>query len=205
MTTTETRMDDDVNKFEEFDRVDVADGTPADEVAELISEQFHDPTVTRVVAVFENDICEFDASDIGNIRAVDNAVHGMIRETPDVETIEQIRIRGKPWLADRIREIASMRNGGEATLHYESRFGGAVSKTIQVSEAGVEPAEEPYGVEREDERLDMAAAFGYKEDAEFVLIAQANGGLQVLMNDTRIVEPGTIPRFEVHTEEETNE
>lgn len=188
------------DEYETFEKVDVPDGASAEQVAELISEQFHDPNVTAVVTVFGDDVVEFDASDIGSITAVEGQVHGMIRETPDVESIEQLRVRSKPWLSDRISEIASMRNDTEATLHYDSRFGGDVSKTITIEEVGVEQAEAPHGLELDEERVDMAAAFGYKQDAEFAVLAQSNGGVQVLMNDTKIVEPGTVPRFEVQDE-----
>jgi hypothetical protein len=204
---------DNPDDFEQFESIDVPDDPTAVEIADLLAEQFHDPTVTRVVAAFEEQVVEFDASDIGNIEAIDGVVHGMIRETPDVSTIEQVSVRRKPWLTERLDELAEASVGDTLRLNYESRFGGDVTKDIHVSRTLVETDAEPHGyagweppegADVEDEpNLDVAAVVGHLEDAEFNVLVQTNGGVQLLMNETRIVEPGTIPQFEVVTNDDS--
>ena len=207
MATTES-MDNDEPDYEQFNTVEMSDSPSAEEIAERISEQFHDPAVTAVVTVYEDDVVEFDASDIGSITVIEGCVHGMIRQSPTADTFEEMRVRSKPWLADRLDEIASMSKGDTVTLYYHSRFGGTVEKDVTISETTVEGARQPYGYEGrqteedgEQVNIDLAAAFGHKNDAEFGLMAQSNGGVNLLMNDTRIVEPGTVPRFEVNDDD----
>lgn len=196
MATTE------YDNFERFTNADVPDDPTAEAVASRISEQFYDPTVTAVVAVFEDDVVEFDASDIGLIQAVDGRVHGMIRESPSADTIEEIRVRSKPWLTERFAEVLGVEAGDTLTLHYDSRFGNEVDKAITVEEVAVERADKPYGYEWDgiEGNVDVVAVFGFREGNDFGLMLQTNGGVNLLMNDTRIVEPGTIPTFEVNND-----
>lgn len=177
----------------------MTDDALAADVAEAINEAFTDPEVTGVVAVFEDDIVEFDASDIGNIQAIHGTVHGMIRETPEMDTFEELRVRSKPWLAERLTELEELEAGDTVVLDYVSRFGSSVQKEITISDVEAEYTDKPYGLDVGcyDANLDMVAAFGFKDEAEFGLMAQSNGGVNILMNDTRVIEPGTYPTFEV--------
>lgn len=185
--------------FETFTTDEVSDEPTASEVAAAISTAFNRPEVTRVIAVFEEDAVEFDASDIGQIHALHGAVHGMIRETPSIDSFDGLRIREKPWITDRLDEMREMEVGATVRVRYQSRFGNEVEKTITLSDVDIQMTKPPYGYDIGDEQanLDMVAAFGFDEGDEFALMAQSNGGVNVLMNDTRVIEPGTFPTFEV--------
>lgn len=199
MTETAT-MDADEPDYEAFEQVEPPDEPTAEQLADVISEQFYDPTVTAVVALHEDGVVEYDASDIGSIHAVENRVDGFVRNGQPAGTIEELRVRSKPWLTDRMGELMGTEPGESLTLDYLSRFGGDVEKDITVDDVQAEPAQEPYGypVTVDDDQtvnLDVVAVFGHREGAEYSLMAQSNGGVQMLMNDTRIVEPGTVPAF----------
>lgn len=191
------------DEYEQFSVVEVSDDASAEEAAELISEQFHDPRTTAVVAEFEDDVAEFDASDIGSIQAMDGAVHGMIRESPPVETLENLRVRSKPWLTSRVEPLLGVGEGDTLVLGYDSRFGKTVEREITVTEAGIERSPKPYGFETEqiEGNVDLVAVFGFRDGDEYGVMLQANGGVNVLMNDTRIIEPGTVPSFGVNNDD----
>ncbi len=185
--------------YDEFDMLGVPDDASAAEAAEMISEQFYDPHTTAVVAEFEDDVTRFDASDIGSIQARDGCVFGMLRASPPVETLESVRVRSKPWLASRASALLAVDEDDTIVLDYDSRFGNTVEREVTVTETAVERAPKPYGFETEqvEGNVDMAAVFGFREGDEYSVMLQSNGGINVLMNDTRIIEPSTVPTFEV--------
>jgi len=189
--------------FERFTTEAVSDDPTASEVAAAISEAYTRPEVTRVIAVFEGDVVEFPPSDIGSISATDGKVSGLFSETPSVDSFVELRTREKSWITDRLAEMLEMDADDAVKIAYQSRFGSEVEKTITVSEVDVQHTDPPFGYDAglEGEHVDMVAVFGFDGGDEFDMMAQSNSGVSVLLNDTRVVEPGTYPLFEVRDNE----
>jgi len=199
--------------YETYSMVELAGDPTASELARQLVELFADPTVVTVMLHFAGDgsderVVEFGEQDIGSIGTSQDRVTGTLRETPPVEELAEIRTCRRPWLADLFDAVVPLTPEAELRLQYTSRFGGEVVKTMVVVEREYEFRPKPFGYTADSDEsvieghnVRSAALFGYAGEAEIAAMVHANGGMNILMNGTQVVEPGTVPAFELVGEE----
>ena len=192
-TTKEREM-----KYETFETVEIPEEPTAEDIVRLVNEQFTNPEVIEVVASFEHGMVEFDISHAGALIVSDGGVESLLLDIPDPETLEDLRVRKKPWLSDVLEELSGAVAGDILKVEYVSRFGDSektTEKSVSVEEVIREYTDEPYGYG--DDNVDMVGVFGFEDGSDFMLLVESNVGVNVMMNNTRIVEPETVPEFEV--------